>query len=108
VIEHEEGIAKSDITTRPLTNSPERITGDIHGQTSRNRRTDLGAESRKMLQQMATDITDEFNKDLNPGPAQLLYEPSRPRPNEVVVKDAVATPSEHNDRFNSAATNPGN
>ena len=53
--------------------------------------TDLGAESNKMLQQMATEITDEYNKELNPGPAQLLYDSITDHGrNDVVVKDAVA------------------
>jgi hypothetical protein len=53
--------------------------------------TDLGAESTKMLQQTATDITDEYNKELNPGPTQLLYDAITDHGrNEVVVRDAVA------------------
>ncbi len=42
-------------------------------------------------QQIATDITDEYNKELNPGPTQLLYDALTDHGrNEVVVKDAVA------------------
>jgi len=53
--------------------------------------TDLAAESSKMLQQMATDITDEYNKELNPRPTQLLYDAITDHGrNDVDVKDAVA------------------
>ena len=53
--------------------------------------TDLGAASSKMLQQMATEITDEYNKELDPGPTQLLYDTITDHSrNGVVVKDAVA------------------
>jgi hypothetical protein len=54
--------------------------------------TDLEAESNKALQQIATEITDEYNKELNPGPTQLLYDSITDHGrNEVVVKDAVAS-----------------
>jgi len=53
--------------------------------------SDLDAASNKMLQEMAADITDEYNKELNPGPTQLLYDAITDHGrNEVVVKDAVA------------------
>jgi hypothetical protein len=53
--------------------------------------TDLGAESAKMLQQMAREITAEYNKELNPGPTQLLYDDITDHGrNDVVVQDAVA------------------
>jgi hypothetical protein len=40
---------------------------------------------------MATEITEEYNKQLNPEPAQLLYDTITDHSrNEVVVKDAVA------------------
>jgi hypothetical protein len=44
-----------------------------------------------MLHQVATEITDEYNKELNPGPAQLRYDAITDHGrNEVAVKDAVA------------------
>jgi len=53
--------------------------------------TDLGTESSKMLQQMARDITAEYNRELNHGPTQLLYDAITDHGrNEVVVTDAVA------------------
>lgn len=52
--------------------------------------TDLTAESSKVLRQMATEITDEYDKELNPGPTQLLYDSITDHGrNEVAVKDAV-------------------
>jgi hypothetical protein len=52
--------------------------------------SDLGVESSKMLQQMAREITDEYNRELNPGPTQLLYDAiTEHGRNEAIVKDAV-------------------
>lgn len=49
------------------------------------------AESTRMLEQMAHEITEEYNKELNPEPTQLLYDGITDHGrNEVVVKDAVA------------------
>jgi hypothetical protein len=40
---------------------------------------------------MAAEITDEYNKELNPGPTQLLYDAITDHGrNKVVVSDAVA------------------
>ena len=48
------------------------------------------AESAKLLQQMAGEIAAEYNKRLNPEPAQLLYDDITDHSrNEVLVKDAV-------------------
>ena len=53
--------------------------------------TNLNAESSKMLRQMATEFTDEYNRELSPGPAQLLYDAiTNHGRNQVIVKDAVA------------------
>ncbi len=72
--------------------------------------TDLGAESSKMLQQIAADLTAEYNKELNPGPTQLLYDTITDHGrNDTVVKDAVAHAIQ-NVTVESAqpTTNPGN
>ncbi len=83
VIEHEDGhrqISEYYYQTATYMGKQVEITG-----------TDLGAESSKMLQQMAAAITGEYNKELNPGPAQLLYDAITDHGrNEVVVKDAVS------------------
>jgi hypothetical protein len=56
---------------------------DIAGENS-------DAESTKLLQQMADEIAAEYNKQLNPEPAQLLYDDITDHSrNEVLVKDAV-------------------
>jgi hypothetical protein len=53
--------------------------------------TNLQLESNKFLQQTATAITTEYNKELNSEPTQLLYDSITDHSrNEVVVKDAVA------------------
>jgi hypothetical protein len=72
--------------------------------------TDLTAESSKMLQQMAADITAEYSRELNPGPTQLLYDAITDHGrNEVVVQEALAHAIK-NVAIESPqpATNPGN
>ena len=40
---------------------------------------------------MAAEITDEYNKELDPGPTQQLYDTITDHSrNQVIVKDAVA------------------
>ena len=52
---------------------------------------DLSSESSKMLQQVAREVTDKYNLELNPGPTQLLYDDITDHGrNEVAVQDAVA------------------
>jgi hypothetical protein len=52
---------------------------------------DLNAELRKLLQQMGDEITQEYNKELNPEPAQLRYDDITDHSrNDVSAKDAVA------------------
>jgi len=92
VIEHEQGHRQvSEYYYQTADKVAERIAAKHVGKQVEISGTDLGAESSKMLQQMAADITDEYNKELNPGPAQLLYDAITDHGrNEVVVKDAVA------------------
>ena len=92
VIEHEDGHRQvSEYYYQTADKLAERIAATYMGKQVEITGTDLGAESSKMLQQMATDITDEYNKELNPGPTQLLYDAITDHGrNEVVVKDAVA------------------
>ena len=92
VIEHEEGHRQvSEYYYQTADKLAERIAATYMGKQVEITGTDLGAESSKMLQQMAADITDEYNKELNPGPTQLLYDAITDHGrNEVVVKDAVA------------------
>lgn len=92
VVEHEEGHRQvSEYYYQTADKLAERIAASYMGKQVEISGTDLDAESRNMLQQMATDITDEYNKELNPGPTQLLYDAITDHGrNEVVVKDAVA------------------
>jgi hypothetical protein len=92
VIEHEEGHRQvSEYYYQTADKLVERIAATYMGKQVEISGADLSAESSKMLQQMATDIADEYNKELNPGPTQLLYDAITDHGrNEVVVKDAVA------------------
>ena len=92
VIEHEEGHRQvSEYYYQTADKVAERIAATYMGKQVDIAGTDLGAESNKMLQQMAAEITDEYKKELNPGPTQLLYDSITDHGrNEVVVKDAVA------------------
>ena len=92
VIEHEDGHRQvSEYYYQIADKLAERIAAPYMGKQVEITGTDLGAESSKMLQQMAAAITDEYNKELNPESAQLLYDSITDHGrNEVVVKDAVA------------------
>jgi hypothetical protein len=92
VIEHEQGHRQiSEYYYLTADKVAERIAATYMGKQVEITGTDLGAESNKVLQQMAGDITDEYKKELSPGPTQLLYDDITDHGrNEVVVKDAVA------------------
>jgi hypothetical protein len=111
VIEHEEGHRQvSEFYYHTADKLAEQIAATYMGKQVEITGADLGAESNKMLQQMAADITDEYNKELNPAPAQLLYDAITDHGrNEVVVKDAVAAALK-NVAIESpqSAPNPGN
>ena len=52
--------------------------------------TDLNVETGKQLQQMAAEIAAEYGKELNPDPAQELYDTITDHSrNDVAVQDAV-------------------
>ena len=92
LIEHEDGHRQvSEFYYQTADKLAERIAAAYMGKQIDISGPDLSAESSKMLHQMATEITDEFNKELNPAPAQLLYDSITDHGrNEVVVKDAVS------------------
>lgn len=92
VIEHEEGHRQiSEYYYQTADKLAERIAASYVGRQVEISGTDLGAESSKMLQQIAAEITQEYSKELNPGPTQLLYDSITDHGrNEVAVKDAVA------------------
>jgi hypothetical protein len=92
VIEHEDGHRQvSEYYYQTADKIAERIAAAHMGEQVEITGADLNAESSKILQQMATGITDEYGKELNPGPTQLLYDTITDHSrNQVVVKDAVA------------------
>lgn len=111
VMEHEEGHRQiSEYYYQTADKLAERIAANYMGRQVEISGTDLDAESSKMLQQMASDITNEYNKELNPGPTQRLYDAITDHSrNEVAVQDAVAHALK-NIAIESTppVTNPGN
>ena len=111
VIEHEEGHRQiSEYYYQAADKLAERIATKYMGRRVEINGTDLGVESSKMLQQIATDITGEYNKELNPGPTQLLYDDITDHGrNDAVVKDAVAHAIKNvTIEWAQPTTNPGN
>jgi hypothetical protein len=92
VIEHEDGHRQiSEVYYQTADKVAERIAERYMGKQVDISGADLNAGSSKLLQQMAAEITAEYGKELNPEPAQLLYDSITDHSrNEVVVKDAVA------------------
>jgi hypothetical protein len=111
VTEHEEGHRQiSEYYYQTADKLAERIAATYMGRRIDIPGTDLNAESTKVLQQMASDITAEYNRELNPGPTQLLYDSITDHGrNEVVVNDAVAHAIKNvTVESSQPATNPGN
>jgi hypothetical protein len=92
VIEHEEGHRQiSESYYRTADKIAEQIAAPYNGKQVEISGADLNAESNKLLQQMAGEITEEYRKELNPEAAQLLYDNITDHSrNEVSVQDAVA------------------
>jgi hypothetical protein len=111
VIEHEDGHRQiSEYYYQTADKLAERIAATYMGKRVEITGTDLAVESSKMLQQTAREITDEYNRELNPGPTQLLYDAiTEHGRNEAIVKDAVAHAIK-NIAIESTqpSTNPGN
>lgn len=111
VIEHEAGHREiSEYYYQTADKLAERIAARYLGKQVDISGSDLGAESSKVLQQMAAEITAEYNRELNPGPTQLLYDSITDHGrNEVVVKDAIAHAIKNvTIESPQPATNPGN
>jgi hypothetical protein len=91
VAEHEEGHRQiSEYYYQSADKLAERIAATYVGKRLEVSGADLDAESSKMLQQIATDITNEYNRELNPNPTQLLYDDITDHSrNGVIAKDAV-------------------
>jgi hypothetical protein len=111
VVEHEEGHGQiSEYYYQAADKLAERIAATYMGKQVEITGMDVGTKSHKMLQQMAAELTDEYDRELNPGPTQLLYDAiTNHGRNEVVVNDAVAHALK-NVAIESTppATNPGN
>jgi hypothetical protein len=92
VIEHEEGHRQiSEYYYQTADKLAERIAATYMGRQVEITGTDLDAESIKALQQVANEITDEYTRELNTEPTQLLYDTITDHSrNEVVAKEAVA------------------
>lgn len=93
VIEHENGHRQiSEFYYQNADQLAERIAATYMGRQVEITGTDLNAASNSMLQQLAAEITNQYDKELNPEPTQLLYDAITDHSrNEVVVKDAVAS-----------------
>lgn len=111
VIEHEEGHRQiSEYYYQAADKLAERIAAPYLGKKLGITGADLQAELNRTLQEVSAEITAEYNRQLDPEPAQLRYDAITDHArNGVLAKDAVAqalgrvplasTPS---------ATNPGN
>jgi len=91
VIDHEEGHRQiSEYYYQTADKVAERIAATYMGKQIEISGADLNAESNKALQQVATEITAEYGKELNPEPTQLLYDSiTNHGVNDVVSKDAA-------------------
>lgn len=93
VMEHEEGHRQiSEYYYQTAGKVAGRIAAKYMGEKIEVTGADPGAESSTFLQQTATEIANEYRKQLNPEATQLLYDSITDHGrNEVVVKDAVAS-----------------
>ena len=91
VAEHEDGHRQiSEYYYQTADKLAERIAATYIGKRLEVTGPDLDAESSKILLQVATDITNEYNKELNSNPTQLLYDDITDHSrNGVIAKDAV-------------------
>jgi len=92
VIEHEEGHRQiSEFFYQTADKLAAQIASSYMGKTIRVTGSDTHAEITKLLQKLGAEITDEYNKELNPDPTQLRYDEITDHSrNEVDSKDAVA------------------
>jgi hypothetical protein len=91
VMEHENGHRQiSEHYYETADKVAERIGAIYLGRQIEVSGADLSGETNKQLQQMAADITAEYGKELDPDPAQELYDTITDHSrNEVSVQDAV-------------------
>jgi hypothetical protein len=111
VMEHEQGHRQiSEYYYQTADKLAEQIAGRYMGRQVPISGPDLDAASTSALQQMSQEITDEYNRELNPDPAQLRFDAVTDHSrNNVVAQDAVAQIlRELMLASNDSATNPGN
>jgi hypothetical protein len=91
ILEHELGHRQlSEHFYQTADQLAERIAAGYIGKRFDISGADLDIESNKVLQQVAADITSEYNQQLNPGPAQNLYDQITDHSrNDVPVQDAI-------------------
>jgi hypothetical protein len=91
VIDHEQGHREiSEYYYRDADKVAERIAKGYIGREEVVSGADLNAASGEWLQQMGKEISDEYNKELNPDPAQQRYDLiTNYSRNGVVAEDAV-------------------
>jgi hypothetical protein len=91
VIDHENGHRQiSEYYYQTADKLAERIAAAYMGKQVEISGTDLNAESTKALRQIANEMSDEYERELNSEPAQLLYDSITDHSrNEVAVQDAV-------------------
>ena len=92
VMEHEDGHRQiSEYYYATADKLAARIAATFIGKKELVNGTDLNAEVNKLLQQMGAEITDEYDKELNPEATQLRYDSITDHSrNDVAAKDAVA------------------
>jgi hypothetical protein len=92
VVEHEEGHRQiSEAYYESADKIAARIADGYMGWPIEISGADLEAESHKALEQAASEITAEYNRELNTEPAQLLYDSITDHSrNEVVSTEAVS------------------
>jgi len=91
VMEHEEGHRQiSEYYYRNADKLAEQIASAYMGKQVELSGADLNAASDKALEQVASEITNEYNRELNTEPTQLLYDSITDHSrNEVVAQDAI-------------------
>ncbi len=91
VIEHEDGHRQiSEFYYQTADQVAARIAANYMGKQAEVTGANLDTESTKWMQQMANEINEEYNKELNPEPTQLLYDTITDHArNGVDARDAV-------------------
>ena len=91
VVEHEEGHRQiSEYYYQTADKLAAQIAANYIGKQVEITGTDLNAASMEALKQMGAEITDEYIRELNPDPTQLLYDSITDHSrNGVAAQDAV-------------------